>query len=270
LENQFFLPDLPPEFRASPPPQRQRRIPLHPTGQNWNHAVDKGKAVITHVPSATVAPPQTLATGINQQLPMGEAMNLNLSPQQLQAYETLLALGILDGSSPPDPVTLDHLMECLDLQTPLHFPEPSPVNALVNPTRTPLPLSSPTLPLTQPHPPIRSTPPPPSSPPPTQPPPPPHQSSPPYPCPTPSHTMLPPDSRHGRVPVPELRHRGTPACRAHSEAPSAPDRPPPPRLRASPPPSPAQSGTGDWNPPPEHAHQICADPEDSPPASQRC
>jgi hypothetical protein len=133
LENQFFLPDLPPEFRASPPPQRQRRIPLHPTGQNWNHAVDKGKAVITHVPSATVAPPQTLATGINQQLPMGEAMNLNLSPQQLQAYETLLALGILDGSSAPDPVTLDHLMECLDLQTPLHFPEPSPVNVPVNP-----------------------------------------------------------------------------------------------------------------------------------------
>jgi hypothetical protein len=31
----------------------------------------------------------------------------------------------------------------------------------------------------------------------------------------------------------------------------------------------AQSGTGDWNPPSEHAHQICTDPEDSPPASQR-
>jgi hypothetical protein len=82
-------------------------------------------------------PPKTLVTGINQQLPMGAAMNLTLSPQQLQAYETLLALGILDGSSPPDPVILDHLMECLDLQTPLQFPEPSPVNAPVNPTSTP-------------------------------------------------------------------------------------------------------------------------------------
>jgi hypothetical protein len=159
LENQFTLPHLPPEPRASPPQQRQRRIPLHPTGQNRNHAFDKGKEVITHVPLATVAPPQTLATGINQQLPMGEAMNLNFSPQQLQAYETLLALGILDGTSTPDPVTLDHLMECLDLQTPLHFPEPSPVNIAVHPTRTPLPLSTPTLPLTQPHPPTRSTPP---------------------------------------------------------------------------------------------------------------
>jgi hypothetical protein len=65
LENQFSLPHLPPEPRASPPPQRQRRILLHPTGQNWNHAFDKGKAVITHAPSTTVAPPQTLATGIN-------------------------------------------------------------------------------------------------------------------------------------------------------------------------------------------------------------
>jgi hypothetical protein len=55
---QYPLPDLPPESRAVPPPQRQRRIPLHPTGQNWNPAIDKGKAVITHVPSATVAPPK--------------------------------------------------------------------------------------------------------------------------------------------------------------------------------------------------------------------
>jgi hypothetical protein len=58
-------------------------------------------------------------------------------------------------------------------------------------------------------------------------------------------------------------------CKVHPFYLFAPDRPPPPRLRPSPPPSPAQSGTGDWNPPPEHAHQICADPEVSPPASQR-
>jgi hypothetical protein len=34
-----------------------------------------------------------------------------------------VALGILDGTSTPDPATLDHLMECLDLQTPLQFQE---------------------------------------------------------------------------------------------------------------------------------------------------
>jgi hypothetical protein len=56
LHIQFPLPDFPPESRTVPPPQRQRRIPLH-LRQNWNPAVDKGKEVITHVPSATVAPP---------------------------------------------------------------------------------------------------------------------------------------------------------------------------------------------------------------------
>jgi hypothetical protein len=62
---QFPMPDLPPVPRAAaaPPPQRQRSIPLHPTGQNWNPAIDKGKEVITHVPPPTVAPPQNPSYG---------------------------------------------------------------------------------------------------------------------------------------------------------------------------------------------------------------
>jgi hypothetical protein len=74
-----------------------------------------GAKVSYHMPLLQPRPPQTLAADIYHLLPMGEAMNLNLSPQQLQAYATLVALGILDGTSTPAHATLDHLMECLDL-----------------------------------------------------------------------------------------------------------------------------------------------------------
>jgi hypothetical protein len=61
---QCSLRDLSPELWATLPPQRQRRLPLHPPGQTWNPVFDKGKAVITHTHSTSVAPPQTLDAGI--------------------------------------------------------------------------------------------------------------------------------------------------------------------------------------------------------------
>jgi hypothetical protein len=110
-QGQSDIPILPPGQIITPPTQQLQRNTDAQQGHLRQSTVDKGKSVLSHDPPLH---PQTLVHHINQPQPWQQPQYPNYSPQQLQAYDNLVALGILDGVSYPDPTVLDHLMECLD------------------------------------------------------------------------------------------------------------------------------------------------------------